>query len=153
MCRGSHYCRSGLRSIYPFRPISVVVCLLPSTCRQLTMHSPKLKSKECASFDYELAPDVDSGAQEDLSFWRPFSLRFERDAVEKAFYRSVSDSWHVQDIVAHSLSILFVPAFFKALGPDVPWWHIFVIIFLSLFFAPLQLYTYCTDRPVFSFIT
>ena len=98
--------------------------------------------------------DDETEPEEDYAFWRPFSLRYERLATEKDFHSSVIPGWHMRDVVAYALSIPFAPIFFKALGPEIPSWHVAVVAFISGFFAPLQVFGFIKQRyePKVSFL-
>ena len=98
--------------------------------------------------------DDEAEPEDDYAFWRPFSLRFESAVVERDFSSGVTPGWHMRDVVAYGLSIPFAPIFFRALGPEIPSWHILIVAFISGFFAPLQLLGFITQRyePTISFL-
>ena len=104
----------------------------------------------CHRFVFDDEPKPDSVAENParLSFWKPFSLRFEKDIAEEAFHCRTRQTWQLHDLVAHSLTILHVLASLLEIAPKIQAWYTVLVFSVLSCFASLQIYAEFKHRHV-----
>ena len=96
-------------------------------------------------FDDEAKPDKSKKEIAHVSFWKPFSLRFRKDALERTYHLQVSPGWYRQDAASYGLSTVFLPVFVYTMWTEIHPWHIAIVSIISLFVG-LQLWTFWRNR-------